>query len=172
MNVGIMSLFFLLNSIYTAKSIKHFFCIIFLIDNILLTQIVASIGFVGMIMAIFDGDYRQYLAMFLVPFMYFLLSGNFRLSLMNYQWNRYKTIAFKIVLLSGAIVLFGIGTYIMFIDFKITDGYKPDTDSSFKDFTLLYTFGNFAFYAELYSKVGDFDKTGDFEFDYHIALET
>jgi hypothetical protein len=143
-----------------------------LIDNILLTQVVASIGFVGMIMVTFVGDYREYLAVFLVPFMYFLLSGNFRLSLINYQWNKFKTVSIKIILLSGAIVLFGIGTYIMFINFKITDGYEPDTDSKFKDFTLLYTFGNFAFYAELYSKTGDFDKTGDFEFHYHIALET
>ncbi len=45
-------------------------------------------------------------------------------------------------------------------------------DSRFKDFTLLYTFGNFAFFAELYMKIGDFDKTGDFQFDYRIALET
>ncbi len=43
-------------------------------------------------------------------------------------------------------------------------------DSKFKDFSLLYTFGNFAFFAELFMKISDFDKTGDLEINYHIAL--
>ncbi len=48
----------------------------------------------------------------------------------------------------------------MFVDYKITDGLKPQLDSNFKDFTLLYIFGNFAFFAQLFGKVNDFDGTG------------
>jgi hypothetical protein len=156
-----MNLFFFFNSIYTANNLKQFFCIVFLIDNILLTQIVASIGCVGLNMVYFTGKWQNYFALFSVPLLHFLLSASFRFSVINYQWNRIKTLTFKIVLLSGAIVLFGVGTYIMFINFKISNGYDPDMDSRFKDFTLLYTFGNFAFFGEMYMKIGDFDKTGD-----------
>lgn len=156
-----MNLFFLLNSIYTAHNIKQFFCIAFLIDNILLTQIVASIGFVGLNMVYFEGKWQDYFSIISLPLLHFLLSASFRFSIINYQWNRFKTIAFKMVLLFGSIVLFGIGTYIMFINFKISDGLDPNIDSRFKDFTLLYTFGNFAFFSEMYMKIGDFDKTGD-----------
>jgi hypothetical protein len=156
-----MNVFFLLNSIYNASSIKQFFCIAFLIDNILLTQIVASIGFVGLNKIVFNGHWSDYFAIISVPLLHFLLSANFRFLLINYQWNRLKNIAYKIILLIGAIVLFGIGTYIMYINYKISSGLDPKMDSRFKDFSLLYTFGNFAFFAELFMKISDFDKTGD-----------
>lgn len=123
-------------------------------------------------MVYFTGKWQEYFSAICVPLLHFLLSANFRFLLLNYHWNRLKTITFKIVLLLGAIVLFGVGTYIMFINFKISKGLDPDIDSRFKDFTLLYTFGNFAFFGELYMKIGDFDKTGDLEFNYHISLET
>ncbi len=115
-----MNVFFLLNSIYNASSIKQFFCIAFLIDNILLTQIVASIGFVGLNLIYFSEDWSEYFATITVPFSHFLLSANFRFLLLNYHWNRLKTIIYKIILLLGTIVLFGIGTYIMYINFKIS----------------------------------------------------
>jgi hypothetical protein len=66
--------------------------------------------------------------------------------MLNYKWNKIKTIVFKLILFLGSIVFFSIGAYIMYVNYKITGGLNPDIDSIFKDFALLYTFGNFAFF--------------------------
>lgn len=56
----------------------------------------------------------------------------------------------------------------MYVNYRITGGLNPDIDSSFKDFALLYTFGNFAFFNELYDKVTDFDETSELIWTYKI----
>lgn len=86
----------------------------------MLTQIVASIGFVGLNKVYMTGLWHEYFSIINVPILHFLLSANFRLLMLNVKWNRSKTIIYKLVLLGGAIVFFSIGTYIMFIDYKLS----------------------------------------------------
>jgi hypothetical protein len=117
-----MNLFFGILSVYISSSKKQLLCSCLLIDTILLTQISASIGFVGLFNVLFLKKWSQYFLLINVPLLHFLLSACFRILLLNYSWNRPKVIMFKISLLICSITFFCIGFYIMYTNFKVTSG--------------------------------------------------
>ena len=143
----------------------------FLLDTILLTQTMATIGFVGLITTLPITTWQNYFSLIIIPLLHFFLSGNTRIVILNNNWDRKKTISFKSVIFMGSIVYFCIGAYIMFTDYKITKGFIPSIDSAFKDFALLYSFSNFSFFNEMFGKISDFDKTSDLLVEYSIKIE-
>lgn len=54
----------------------------------------------------------------------------------------------------------------MTVDFQYSGGANPELDGKVKDFVLLYVFGCFALFVELYTKMSDIDQTGELKFDY------
>jgi hypothetical protein len=53
-------------------------------------------------------------------------------------------------------------------DYKYTGGSDIALDGKIKDFVLLYIFGIFALFVELYSKICDMDQTAELKFDYQF----
>lgn len=53
-------------------------------------------------------------------------------------------------------------------DYKYTAGSDTGLDGKIKDFVLLYIFGLFALFVELYSKICDMDQTAELKFDYQF----
>ena len=73
------------------------------------------------------------------------------------QWAKWKVILFKLVLLADAVAFFEIGAYYMSKNHLYTNGKDTELDGKVKDFVLLYIFGMFTLFCELYSKMCDID---------------
>lgn len=94
--------------------------------------------------------------------------GNFRIMLLNVRWSKWRVILFKLILLADSAVFFEIGAYYMSNDYLYTGGVDDDLDGKIKDFVLLYIFGLFALFVELYAKMCDIDQTTDLKFEYQF----
>jgi hypothetical protein len=94
--------------------------------------------------------------------------GNFRIMMLSVKWSKWRVILFKLVLLADSTVIFEIAAYYMSNDYKYTKGVDTELDSQIKDFVLLYIFGLFALFVELYSKMCDIDQTNELKFDYQL----
>ena len=53
-------------------------------------------------------------------------------------------------------------------NYQYTNGANPGLDGQVKDFVLLYIFGLFALFVEMYDKMCDIDQTNDLRFDYEL----
>jgi hypothetical protein len=88
--------------------------------------------------------------------------------MLHVKWSKWRVILFKLVLLADSAVFFEIGAYYMSVDFQYTGGANKELDGKVKDFVLLYIFGLFALFVELYSKMCDIDQTAELKFDYEL----
>lgn len=88
--------------------------------------------------------------------------------MVDVQWPKWKVILFKIVLLADAAAFFQIGSYYMSTNYKYTNGDDSDLDGQVKDFVLLYIFGLFTLFCELYSKICDIDETAELKYGYQL----
>jgi hypothetical protein len=53
-------------------------------------------------------------------------------------------------------------------NYLYTGGSNTELDGKIKDFVLLYIFGLFALFVELYSKICDIDQTAELKFEYQF----
>jgi hypothetical protein len=88
--------------------------------------------------------------------------------MLHVKWPKWRVILFKLVLLADSAVIFEIGAYYMSVDYLYTKGEDPQLDGQIKDFVLLYIFGLFALFVELYTKVCDIDQTSELKFEYQF----
>lgn len=79
--------------------------------------------------------------------------------MLQVRWSKWRIILFKLVLLADSAVFFQIGAYYMSNNYLYTAGVDTVLDGKIKDFVLLYIFGLFALFVELYKKVCDADQT-------------
>ena len=79
--------------------------------------------------------------------------------MLQVRWSKWRVILFKLVLLADSAVFFQIGAYYMSNNYLYTAGVDTVLDGKIKDFVLLYIFGLFALFVELYKKVCDADQT-------------
>lgn len=60
------------------------------------------------------------------------------------------------------------GAYYMSQNYQYTNGADPQLDGQVKDFVLLYIFGLFTLFCELYSKLCDIDETAELKYTYQL----
>jgi len=82
----------------------------------------------------------------LAPLAAFSVAGSVRVIIKHANFSRWQNIMFKIVIFADGLCYFMIAVYIMYSDYKISSGMKPQMDSYYKDFALLFSFGGLAFY--------------------------
>jgi hypothetical protein len=119
----------------------------FLLDSLTLASVAANIGLAGLVKPFSAADplFAKTIT-YLVPITFFCMTGTIRVIIKNANFNKWQNIIFKIVILADGMCYFGIGYYIMYNNFAITDGMLPSIDSLCKDFTLLFVFGGFSYY--------------------------
>ena len=139
-----------------------------LLDNIFLAQVASSFGFVGFLLVLYKENWYQMITMIAFPIEILFFVGNFRIMMLSVQWSRWKVILFKLVLLADSAVFFEIGAYYMSVNYQYTGGSSPDLDGKVKDFVLLYIFGLFALFVEMYTKMCEIDQTNELRFDYQL----
>jgi hypothetical protein len=84
----------------------EFFNLYFLIDNILLVCIAASIGFVSFNEFRSNGEWYFKLVTVAFPVDFFLLAGNFRVLMVKGEWSKWRIILYKFTLLICCILFF------------------------------------------------------------------
>lgn len=156
----------LLSTYRLCKDKWKIFNLYILLDNIFLTEVASCFGFIGFLLLINDGYWYQTITMLAFPLEIVFFVGNFRILMLQVRWSKWRVILFKLVLLADSAVFFEIGAYYMSNDYKYTGGSNTDLDGKIKDFVLLYIFGLFALFVELYSKMCDVDQTAELKFDY------
>lgn len=130
-----------------------------LLDNIFLTEVASCFGFVGFLLVLYQGYWYEFITMIAFPVEILFMVGNFRIMMSLVKWSKWRVILFKLVLLADSAVFFEIGAYYMSEDFKYTGGEDSELDGKIKDFVLLYIFGLFALFVELYTKLSEIDQT-------------
>ena len=135
-------------------------------DDIFLTEVASCFGFIGFLLLIYDGYWYQIITMLAFPLEIIFFVGNFRIMMLEVRWSKWRVILFKLVLLADSAVFFHIGAYYMSNNYLYTGGADTELDGKIKDFVLLYIFGIFALFVELYKKVCDTDQTSELKFDY------
>lgn len=135
-------------------------------DNIFLTQVASSFGFIGFLLVIYYGDWFQVVTMVAFPIEIIFFVGNFRVMMLYVRWSKWRVILFKLILLADSAVFFQIGAHYINVNYNYTGGHNPEIDQKAKDFVLLYIFGLFALFVEMYSKMCDIDQTSELKFDY------
>ena len=139
-----------------------------LLDNIFLTQVASSFGFIGFLLVIYTGNWYEVISMIAFPLEMIFFVGNFRIMMLYVNWSKWRVILFKLVLLADSALFFEIGAYYLSVNFLYTGGTNPTLDGQVKDFVLLYIFGLFAVFVEMYSKICDIDQTNDLKFCYEL----
>jgi hypothetical protein len=139
-----------------------------LLDNIFLTQVGSSFGFVGFLLVLYQGNWYQMITMMAFPIEILFFVGNFRIMMLSVKWSKWKVILFKLVLLADSAVFFLIGSHYMSVNYQYTGGASADLDGKVKDFVLLYIFGLFALFVEMYAKICDIDQTNELRFEYQL----
>lgn len=137
-----------------------------LLDNIFLTQVASSFGFIGFLLVIYDGHWYQVISMLAFPVEILFFVGNFRIMMLLVKWSKWRVILYKLVLLADSAVFFEIGAYYMSANYQYSGSTDTTLDGQVKDFVLLYIFGLFALFVEMYSKMCDIDQTSDLKFCY------
>lgn len=137
-----------------------------LLDNIFLTQVASSFGFIGFLLVIYDGYWYQVISMMAFPVEIIFFVGNFRIMMLIVKWSKWRVILYKLVLLADSALFFEIGAYYMSANYLYSDGTDTTLDGKVKDFVLLYIFGLFALFVEMYSKMCDIDQTSDLKYCY------
>jgi len=137
---------YLLVSSYFLTSIWDMFMLYILIDTIMVSSIVASLGFIGMMIPVFQGNWPQYVMIIGVPILYFTLAGNARVFIKCTRLIKWQLLLLKFCLGASALCYFTIGVYYMANDYKPSKGMDPELDSKVKDFVLLFVFGSYSFY--------------------------
>ena len=94
--------------------------------------------------------------------------GNFRVMMLLVKWSKWRVILYKLILLADSAVFFEIGAYYLSSNFLYTGGVDTTLDGKVKDFVLLYIFGLFAVFVEMYSKICDIDQTNDLKYCYEL----
>lgn len=158
----------LLSTYNLCKNKWKIFNLYVLLDNIFLTQVASCFGFIGFLLLIYDDYWYQVITMLAFPLEIIFFVGNFRILMLQVKWSKWRIILFKLVLLADSAVFFEIGAYYMSNDYRYTAGADSDLDSKIKDFVLLYIFGLFALFVELYAKMCDIDQTTELKFDYQF----
>ena len=149
----------LLSTYYLCQDKWKIINLYMLLDNIFLTQVASSFGFVGFLLVIYGGYWHQVITMMAFPLEIIFFVGNFRIMMLHVKWSKWRIILYKLVLLADSAVFFEIGAYYMSSNFQYTKGNNTVLDGKVKDFVLLYIFGLFALFVELYSKMCDIDQT-------------
>ena len=139
-----------------------------LLDNMFLMQVASSFGFVGFLLVVYKGYWYQVISMIAFPLEIIFFVGNFRVLLAHVRWSRWRLILYKLALLADATLFFEIGAYYMSSGFNYTGGSDTTLDGKVKDFVLLYIFGMFTLFVELYSKMSDIDETAELKFTYQF----
>jgi hypothetical protein len=109
--------------------------------------------------------------MFGIPISFFFFVGNFRVCVRFSDWKKWRIIPFKFSLMVGAICFFEIGAYFMTVNYSYSGGENTALDSKVKDFILLYAFGTFDFFMQLFAKISDFDQTAELKYVYELKAE-
>lgn len=155
---------FIVNSCKVAPSKKAAFCLYFLLDNLILVNLAALIGFIGMItVLVAKFNVETYIFVVLLGITWFMYTGNFRVTFAYVKWKKYQVIWGKLGLLFASLVYLAIATY--FMRFSFNFGPKTDPDAV-KDYFFLYIFGLLSLLLEIYSKISDLDGTANLSFRY------
>jgi hypothetical protein len=77
-----------------------------LLDNIFLTQVASSFGFIGFLLVIFNGYWYQVITMMAFPVEIIFFVGNFRVMMLHVKWSKWRVILYKLVLLADSAVFF------------------------------------------------------------------
>jgi hypothetical protein len=99
----------------------------------------------------------------------FVICGTARVVIKNAYFNQWQNITFKFTVFGSGLCYFMIGIYIMFYDYKVTRGLSPATDTAWKDFTLLFVFGDLALYKEICNLHNRFDRTDKLKYSYKLV---
>jgi len=141
----------------------------FLHDPVALSYAVAIIGFMGS--ANSSESTNPFFARTLQitgPITQFILTGTYRVIMKHANFKRWQNIIFKLVIFLDGLCFFALGFYIMYFDYRPSEGIALSIDSQFKDFSLLYVFGNLAYYKELCSLHNNFDRTNRLKYSYKL----
>lgn len=171
MSIGILLVTIAVSLFTTYKLCQDYwkiFNLYVLLDNIFLAQVASSFGFVGFLLVIYTQDWYQVFTMAAFPLEIIFFVGNFRILMLHVKWSKWKVILFKLILLADSAVFFEIGAYYMSVDYRYTNGTDTDLDGKVKDFVLLYIFGLFALFVEMYAKMCEIDQTTDLKFEYEL----
>ena len=137
--IAVSDIIFLLNTCLIAPSKKAAFCLYFLLDNLILVNLAALVGFIGMLTIIMPTfDAISFIFMVLLGTNWIMYTGNFRVIFAYVKWNRCQVIWGKLFLILSSLVYLGIATYFMRFQFDFGPGIDSD---SIKDFFFLYIFG-------------------------------
>ena len=139
-----------------------------LLDNIFLTQVASAFGFIGFLLVIYTENWYEVVSMVAFPLEMVFFVGNFRVMMLLVKWSKWRVILFKLILLADSALFFEIGAYYLSVNFYYTGGVNPTLDGQVKDFVLLYIFGLFAVFVEMYSKICDIDQTNDLKYCYEL----
>ena len=118
-----------------------------LLDNIFLTQVASSFGFIGFLLVIYSGNWYEVISMIAFPLEMIFFVGNFRVMMLLVKWSKWRVILYKLILLADSALFFEIGAYYLSSNYLYTGGSDTSLDSQVKDFVLLYIFGLFAVFV-------------------------
>lgn len=171
MSIAIMLVTIIITTFTTYSLCKDFwkvFNLYILLDNIFLTQVASSFGFIGFLLVLYEGHWYQVISMLAFPVEILFYVGNFRIMMLTVKWSKWRVILFKLIMLADSAVFFEIGAYYMSANFQYSGGSNTTLDGKVKDFVLLYIFGLFALFVEMYSKMCDIDQTSDLKYCYEL----
>ena len=75
-------------------------------DNIFLTQVASTFGFIGFLLVIYYGDWFQVVTMVAFPIEIIFFVGNFRVMMLYVRWSKWRVILYKLILLADSALFF------------------------------------------------------------------
>jgi hypothetical protein len=143
--VSVFGLLVLTSTIIWLGSLRKFFRILIILDNIVVVFFVTLIGFFGLIGIIDNGEW-PYLIM-RIGYIIQSLSRNslFKLLVLYMKWSKTRLIVYKLILLLNCGLLVALSAYFFSVNFSSTRYYLPSLDEKLQDFVMIYLFGIFAY---------------------------
>jgi len=143
-----------------------------MLDSVALATIVLVLGLIGLTVSFADRNpFYVRILQIMGPITAFCTAGTFRIVIKYANFKRWQNIWFKIMIFTNGIVYFMIGAYIMYSNYKLSQGILPSIDSQYKDFSLLFVFSGMAFYKEICNLHNRFDLTNKLKYKYKLVDE-
>ena len=163
-----MCITFIVCSCLVAETKFEALMLYLLLDNAFMILILAEVGFIGLFIVfseIFVEAFEIVNIVINAIGLHFLV-GNFRILCLRFTWSKCEVILTKIILVLSGCVFVGIGCFILITQVSFLTNISSDFANKVKDYCLLYVFGLFSLFLELYSKLSNIDGTGDHKYHY------
>lgn len=169
---GFCCLTIVLSAILLKIKFVDFLNALFIIDSILLSQIVTTVAFVGMMRYLDRNKWQMKVIEATFGFGVISYGISVRMLLLHMKWVKWRVLTYKLSLFFSALTYFGIGIYCFYTNYSFTFNILKFFDKQCRYFVLLYVFASFELLCKLVKTMGNFDYTDKLKYDFVIKNVT